>query len=194
MPLPDLGNPDDLARVVAVGCLAVYFKAIRPRGVSVAIGKDELEDFHVAFLHLMRIFVQKYLVFQGDQLCSSMAVFRHAVFKFGQAIINCSVHRESQLPPNDSTHEAYAHRSEQHLMPIRVYNTVKDALISFWPHGDFPEFVKPDPIHAAIPMQIVDLGNYRIEDGYGRATGDLPITEFDLQKYRVLFESADVHM
>lgn len=181
--MPDLADRDDLARVIAVGCLAIYFKAISPRHLPATIRKKELLQFRIAFLHLMRIFARKYIVYEGDELCRPMSIFRHAVFNFGQAIINYAVQRDSELPGDSRSHQAYAQRSEHHLIPARVHERVTTALLDFWPQGRFQEFDLPDAVRADVPMRIIDLGPYVIRDAGGHGTGDLPIKEFDIQRY-----------
>lgn len=175
---------DDLKRVIAVGCLAVYFKVLCPSGVTIQplLPREEM-DFRLSFLHVIRIIVRRYRIFKNGNLVDPLDLFRYSIFGFGQGLVTYAVHAAARRDTAFHNNESHFTTSMTHLDPTHVKFTARKSLREFWRYGNFEEFKLPQTVKAGHKVRIVDIGNFAVRQANDGYEPDVQWAQFNIEAF-----------
>lgn len=165
----DLGDIDDIAKIIAVGNLCIFYfvlrqrhgDAVRMQDASNDIPLDELAKIRAHYIHLMRVFSRRFTLHCNRKTCSPTAIFRHGIQQFATALVHCSAyHAGIRTDDGDDESMAYLH-------PAKVAKDVHSCMKGFWPGANFERIDVPDSEQAKIPMQFVDYRAFTIHTHLG---------------------------
>lgn len=196
----DLTNNEDLARLMAVGMLAVFLRTLSKRSgrlVKLAdagwIDSDERKAFRGYFLHILRFTSLHFTITVSDGrgeidvrvlLQSVVKTFMERVMEVSKRLDGIAVHPK----------EAKA-RGMTHVQPAAVRNSLRNDLFTFWPRRKWkdpksmadskPKGQKASKAyfeHLEVARPFIDVSGYTIRRRSKQEGQKMDWTEFGIKE------------